>query len=218
MSILDTILAQIAPHSCKGCGLLGSVLCGDCATMVQTLPSRCYKCMKTTVNFKTCSSCKPRSGIQSIYAWGNYSDALKSVIHALKYERAYQAAHNLADSIPLPTIFLKNAAVVPVPTTPSRVRQRGYDQAVLLAKALGPRLQLPVVQLLHRTGSQHQVGATGTERRSQLSGVFKTSGSVPRNVILIDDVLTTGATLEEAARTLKKAGARHVQAIVIAQA
>ena len=129
-----------------------------------------------------------------------------------------QAAQDCITAIPLPLLFAEDTVLVPVPTTPGRVRQRGYDQAELLALELGKRTGLQVRQMLTRTTSVHQVGASGALRRKQLTGAFKANNSIKQKIILIDDVLTTGTTLEEAARTLKEAGCRSIDAIVIAQA
>jgi ComF family protein len=123
----------------------------------------------------------------------------------------------MAESVPYLT---EETIIVPVPTATLRVRLRGYDHAWLLAKNLGKYLDRPSQRLLSRYGHTRQVGAGRAKRQEQLSGAF-----YPRNpkaikgarVLLVDDILTTGATIEECARTLKKAGAKRVDAIVFAQ-
>jgi ComF family protein len=112
-----------------------------------------------------------------------------------------------------------DAVLVPVPTATSRVRARGYDQSKLLARAVARRQSLPVLNCLARHGQTHQVGATRQQRLSQLSTAFRVirpARLAGRHVILVDDVTTTGATLELAAQKLLAAGARRVDAVTFA--
>ena len=107
------------------------------------------------------------------------------------------------------------------PTATSRVRQRGYDQAKLLARALARQAGLPYLDCLARVGQTHQVGATREQRLRQLQAAFRVrrpNAVRSAYLLLVDDVSTTGATLELAATILKSAGARRVDAIVFAQA
>jgi ComF family protein len=111
--------------------------------------------------------------------------------------------------------------IVPAPTTSRRARQRGYDQAQLIAQSLAKQLDCPALPLLERQTQHHQVGQSGVQRRTQMKHAFRVTK--PRvvqktHILLIDDVLTTGATLEAAAAALCQAGAASVQAAVFAQA
>jgi ComF family protein len=111
--------------------------------------------------------------------------------------------------------------VVPVPTASSRRRQRGYDQAELIARQLAKLCGLRYTKLLRRRGNSRQVGSSRQLRRLQLADAFYlTHPSMVRgqSVLLIDDVLTTGATLEAAGQVVKQAGSKRVMAAVFAQA
>jgi ComF family protein len=111
--------------------------------------------------------------------------------------------------------------IVPVPTATSRVRLRGYDQAVLIAKALAQQTRHEYVPCLRRVGQQRQVGASRTQRLQQMEQSFlvgDTTAFRGRHVVLVDDVMTTGATLESAAAIVKAAGAKRVEAVVFARA
>jgi ComF family protein len=144
-------------------------------------------------------------------------------VRLLKYSGLRAAVSDMAGAIAERVAFPSSASVllVPVPTASSRVRQRGYDQAVLLAKALARQADFPYASLLLRSGQQRQVGASRRQREAQLASAFvvrrakKIEGA---RVILVDDVKTTGATLEAAALALKQAGAKSVEAAVFAQA
>lgn len=111
-----------------------------------------------------------------------------------------------------------NVVLVPVPTATGRVRQRGYDQALLLTKELSRHTGLPYRKLLTRRGQAHQVGADRTTRKQQLAGAYAAKSAKGLRVVLIDDVMTTGATLEAAASVLQKAGASQIDALTFAQA
>lgn len=115
----------------------------------------------------------------------------------------------------------KDVVVTHIPTAARRKRERGYDQAALLARTVAHELDLPHIPLLERIGNARQMGAASSARRTQLRGVFRPlKPYVIQNasILLVDDVLTTGSTLEAAARVLRTAGAASISAVVFAQA
>ncbi|HKR82318.1 MAG TPA: phosphoribosyltransferase family protein [Candidatus Saccharimonadales bacterium] len=114
-----------------------------------------------------------------------------------------------------------NTVLVFVPTATSRVRQRGYDQARLIARELGRLHRIPLLPALVRVGQRRQVGASGEQRRRQLQDAFRVVRKPTlkgKHVVLVDDVVTSGATLEAAARVLHQAGAQRIDAAVFARA
>jgi ComF family protein len=112
-------------------------------------------------------------------------------------------------------------AIVPVPLHRSRHRERGYNQAELLARELGKLISLPVEPaLLKARATRPQVGLTAEERATNVRGAFESPGDLPiagRRFVLVDDVLTTGATLSACAEALSAAGAHWVGAVTIAR-
>jgi ComF family protein len=150
-----------------------------------------------------------------------YAEAANDLVWKLKFAHARAAVRPMVALMSNRMVFDGSTVFVPVPTATSRVRQRGYDQAELLCRQLSAKVGVPYRFVLTRHGQSRQVGTGKTERVKHLSSAFKVRNPAivaGKHVVLIDDVLTTGATLEAAARVVKKAGAKHVDAMVFAQA
>jgi len=224
MNKLERFVAVIAPHHCLLCNAEGDVICAACRQEIVPTPERCYKCRKATQNSLTCPICRKTSMLRHVWAVTDYDGIAKDVIKLLKFDGVRAAAEDLAAMmarLPIEPNDVLAMYVVHIPTATSRKRQRGYDQAELLAKALAKRLGLPHRPMLARVGHSRQVGAKRADRLTQLQDAFRARyGALPQNahIILVDDVITTGATLEAAARVLKAAGARQVDAVVFAEA
>ena len=227
MSLLDALAGIIAPHDCLQCGLEGGLLCNICRMALQAIPERCYRCYKTTPTALTCTKCRKVSRMHRVHVATIYAGAAKELVWRLKFAGARAAVKPMAAHIKtIPSfkgslVFSAPVLVVPVPTATSRVRQRGYDQAKLLARELSQNKGLMYFDCLRRHGQSHQVGASRQLRLTQLRSAFRVRK--PRmvqgaHILLVDDVLTTGATLEAAASTLRAAGAGVVEAAVFAQA
>lgn len=221
MSILETLISSIAPHECFVCSQQGSPLCEICALeQLEPLPPRCFRCLKRTPDFRVCTNCRRLAPLKSVWPASEYSKAMSDLIRAYKFGRVRALARPLAvlldDSLPY---FNRPPTVVHVPTVPARVRARGYDQSLLLARQLAKIRGWQQIELLRRVGVQRQVGANRQTRLDQLSGAFRAIRPVyikGNHILLVDDVVTTGATLSAAAKTLKSAGAKSVSAVVLA--
>lgn len=222
MNIIESIISAIAPHQCIGCGVNGAVLCEACRlTSLSSPPSRCYRCHAITTQSGVCDKCKKSTSLQHVWVAADYQDIAKQLIYRLKFERASAAAgpisHVLSDILPnLPTDVL----VTHIPTASRRARVRGYDQSKLIAKELATQRGWQYQTLLLRRGQSRQVGAGRLERFSQLESAFlaiKSTKIKGAHILLIDDITTTGATLEAATKILKKAGAKTIDAAVFAQ-
>ncbi len=149
-----------------------------------------------------------------------YDAAAKELVYKLKFDRCRKAADDMA-ALLADCLEVRECTVIShIPTAPARVRQRGYDQAALIARALARRVGISYATLLVRTGEQRQVGQKRTQRQRQMRNAFRAIRPelLNQHVLLIDDVLTTGATCEAAAQALKSAGARRVSAAVFAAA
>jgi ComF family protein len=161
--------------------------------------------------------------IDGIRGVGYLRGPLKRAIYQFKYRQKRKLALPLADLMhhyllenPLPADL-----IVPVPLHMDRLRERGYNQAALLTWELSARSQLPGDEgsLVRVKETAPQVALKADERRKNVSGAFHVRGEEPKNrhVLLIDDVCTTGATLEACAEALREKGARSVWALVLAR-
>jgi ComF family protein len=150
-------------------------------------------------------------------AIGEYDGVLREIIHALKYDGRRSVAPGLSALMKRQGVRVLAGAdcVVPVPLHPARERERGFNQADDLARGLG----LPVARVLRRVKStMPQVDLSADARKTNVGDAFAAQArAVPRVVVLIDDVTTTGATLDACVRVLRAAGAREVRRLTAAR-
>ena len=220
--MLDSLISLLAPHNCVVCGSEGSLLCLWCRPdALEPVPERCYHCKVVTQDSAVCTKCRRLSPLRHVWVTTLYKDTAKELVRRLKFSRAKVAARLIAELLNDSVPYLPGYTVVTyVPTATSRVRQRGYDQARLIAREFASLRDLQCVPLLIRHGQARQVGSDRKHRINQAAGNYSVidSGRVQKKqILLIDDILTTGATVESAARVLKKAGAKTINAAIFAQ-
>jgi ComF family protein len=221
--MLEDLIALFAPHECIGCSAEGKVLCASCENLVSRDAERCYRCKALSVGGLTCQACYRKSRLYSLHAAADYQHLyVKELINRLKFGGARAAAKDAARIMAARGPALpRDAVITHLPTASGRRRQRGYDQAALIARELARLTGLPYRRCLVRLGQQRQVGASRQQRLSQLQGqitVVRPAAIAGQQVIIVDDVVTTGASLEAAAEALRANGARRVQALVFARA
>jgi ComF family protein len=220
-SLPEKIIAIIAPHHCILCSEEDNVLCEACRLTLPDNPyTTCITCGEPAGAMAVCIACQRNHGFAGGWASGEYKDVLAELIKQFKFDGVRAAARPLArllaQQLPaLPT----NTSIVPIPTASGRVRQRGYDHAMLLARELGTELGLPTHQLLARRTGLRQVGAKKAQRLAQAAQAFYApdpAACLGATILLVDDVATTGATLCAAAGCLRRAGAAVVFVAVVA--
>lgn len=234
------VLDLVYPALCPACGLvLGAgrrdPLCGACWTGIARIaPPCCVRCGLPLPTFGdaappavvgVCASCASEPpAFDYARAAAVYAGALRDALHAFKFERRRALAAPLADLIAEQWASALPAgaeALVPVPLSPARERERGFNQAALVAERLGAVLGLPVRPrwLRRARPTRPQSDLSAGERRVNVRDAFTAAPAVAgRHLIVVDDVLTTGATAAECARALKRAGAREVGVLAVARA
>lgn len=220
LTFLDKIIGFVAPHHCLACGKDGSPLCSNCSSLLPDAQPRCYRCHNAARGSMTCQKCVKHAHIREVIVVTEYTSFAEDLIHKLKFERTYEAAHVVASIMASLLDPQEDMLIVPVPTATSRVRRRGYDQSVAIARALAKQTKLPCSAILRRYGQARQTGSSRKQRLDQLKDAFavRTRKDITsRHIILVDDVMTTGATLESAAHALRKAGVTTISAITFAR-
>ena len=220
--MLDKAIGLLAPHVCLACGAEGSLLCTSCSyDALPPLPDRCYRCKSLTHDSAVCQKCRRQTVLRYVWPRADYEGTAKEIVYSLKFGRAKVAAHLMADLLDEALPSLPQRTVITyVPTATSRVRFRGYDQSLLIAKALAKKRGLRMETLLARVGQSRQVGSDRKHRLAQAERnyrVVKANKISRASVLVVDDILTTGATVEAAAKLLRSAGAKEVSATVFAQ-
>ncbi|MFH0770679.1 MAG: phosphoribosyltransferase family protein [Candidatus Peregrinibacteria bacterium] len=159
------------------------------------------------------------TSLDGVWAGSAYRDCpmLKKAIRTFKYGRVRLLSWELATVMLAAVPPLEGAVLCPVPLHWTRRLERGFNQSDLLASLLSQKLSVPKRTLLRRAhATGHQAWRKRGERLTALQDVFRVCGTSPKNVILVDDLATTGATLDACARALKEAGAERVYGWVIA--
>ncbi len=217
--MIDKLLSFVAPHHCCECGVAGDLLCDNCKyNIICEFQNVCLACGRPCGATGLCNTCR----VPYTRAWfvGERRDVLQRLVGLYKFERARSAYRTLGDlllqAIPeLPA----NAIIIPVPTAASHVRERGYDHTVLLARYVAKRRNLKCEQSLTRTTSTTQRHASAAERNQQAKAAFAVKGEIVKNTpyVLVDDVVTTGATIKYASQALLDAGVSQVWVAVVAR-
>lgn len=205
MEILHAVSAAVVPPLCAACGRS----CRPEAIV-------CTRCGRRLAAAEPLLGKGP-PGLDRAWSSAPHEGVARNLVAALKFRRLLPVADLMADRIQwLAPAHMLSGAIVPVPPAPSRLRRRGFDPAGELAAALAERLDSPLEPCLARRGGRRQVGRRRAERLGQPPQI-QARGPVPRSVVLIDDVLTTGSTLTSCAKALRSSGAARVVAVTFAR-
>lgn len=222
---LDRLWRVLFPSRCLGCGTRGEVLCTACRPTISYLPAAiCYRCALPTPTGNLCARCQRRpAALDSVRAACTFEGVVRKAIHMLKYRQGRYVVPFLGSLLEeaIGRRPLQVDVIVPVPLSRERLRERGYNQSQLLAGHLSRSMDIPMepdwIQRTRPTPPQTSLSAAS--RRANVRGAFQWRGpSVEgKRVLLVDDVMTTGATLEECGLVVRHAGARRVLAVVVAR-
>ena len=242
-TIKTFILDLIFPRYCLGCrkemaSKQSVLICDACfGKIILNSGVQCHICGLRNIK-GTCKRCRRKTPLKGLLAAGQYKNPiLKEMIRRFKYQSVQSLKKPLAELI---INYLKkenltdkfsarknNFILVPIPLTLRRKLVRGFNQSELLAKEIGNFLNCPVINLLKRkkfTSPQAEI-SDWQKRKENISGAFCLSPTYPQiyrfrkpiKVIIVDDVATSGATLEEAANVLKEAGIKEIYGLVVAK-
>jgi competence protein ComFC len=218
-------LDLLFPPACGGCGKTGSRWCGDCQKRVKILDGiLCEVCGLPQDKFGICGNClADRPRFRALRAWAVFDEPVQTALHKLKYRRDISLGEALASQM---AAFVKGLnwnidLVVPIPLGKQRIKERGYNQVAMIAKPLAMALEIQYApkELMRHKETRSQVGLSRVERRKNVRDAFQAGkGVVGKNVLVMDDVSTTGSTLSSSADALYSAGAGDVYALTVARA
>lgn len=230
------LVSLFYPSLCVVCSAdvdVGEYLCGDCTSKTPRIkPPFCEKCSEPFASAFTesfsCANCAHRTlHFDAAVAAYQSRGIVRKLVHEFKYARQLHLRHPVArwlsETLDDPRLRGRHFhVIVPVPLHPTRERERGFNQAQLLAELLSAKISVPLCRALERIRyTTTQTAFDRTARMQNLRNAFRLRKKMnvqDLRVLLIDDVLTTGSTLSECARVLKKAGAISVHAATAARA
>jgi len=214
------VLDLLLPQRCVVCARGGTQLCMRCrAGLPRIEPPLCERCgLPTAWPVRRCRECAgQRLAFASARSAVHYDDAVRSLVAAWKERElrrlAAAAVAVVLEVVPAPSVD----AVTFAPPDPDRGLKRGHHPPRELAKALARVWELPLIAPLRRRAAKRQRGLSRAERRRNVAGVFDAGTGVPRSLVLVDDVFTSGATANAAASALRAAGAKRVDIVTFAR-
>lgn len=221
---MNLILDLLFPKKCLGCQKLGSYFCQDCISTI--IPARpiCFYCQKWSLNGQTHPLCQRKYGIDGLWSLGIYQGILREAIKQFKYCQVKELAKSFIEIIgmeiiKLPVIKDQSWVIVPVPLHWWKDNNRGFNQTAVIGQLLSKKLGLGYCEALKRvrnTKPQTKFESQGRQQNIKNAFALTKRSTLNANILLIDDVWTTGSTLKECCLVLKKAGVKKVWALTLA--
>ncbi|KKQ42197.1 MAG: Phosphoribosyltransferase [Microgenomates group bacterium GW2011_GWC1_37_8] len=232
-----TLIDLLFPKECLGCKRPGSYICSSCINKLSSIKLLCPECQKPAVDGITHIRCKKKLGMDALVNLWPYQGVIRQAVIKLKYKFVGEVAEELSELACKRidsdlALFPKNATLIPVPLYWLRENFRGFNQSEKIGKILAKKMGWNFVPdlLVRRKLRQPQTQLTAEKRKENVKGVFSLNPNhqalQPKadrpldettNHILFDDVYTTGSTLKEATRVLKRNGAGQVWGLTIAK-
>lgn len=227
--LISKIINVLYPSECPSCGnetdnFRTAPFCSSCWSGIKKYTGPSCRICATPFNSEDaniCSECmKQPPYFSKAMSFGLYDGILESALHCFKFQRIKRLHRPLGDLL-LNVDFAGIEAVMPVPLTIKGLRERGFNQSLLLAKVVSYRRKTPLIMdgLIKKTETVPQIGLTRKERRLNLKNAFGTTRTFPgMKLLLVDDVMTTGSTVNECAKELLRAGADEITVLTLARA
>ncbi len=215
-------LLRVYPDECLVCHLEGQWLCRECLESLVPIKSpTCPFCNRLTATGATCKRCSPNYYLNGNLARWYYRDAVKSILRSYKYRAITAPTEELVKHLVTLVPLLPHTfdIITSVPSLPSKWRQRGFNQSELLAKEVARVTNALYKPLLTRQPANHaQVGLSRPERFANVANQFSCTSQLNKEkILIIDDVITTGATINACAKALKESGSGLVWSITLAK-
>ena len=218
----------LLPGACLVCGEAAGpadedpLVCGLCRSRWSRVPDPlCARCGQPASGIASCRICREwPDGFGPVRSAVWLNERARHAVHRLKYDGWWRITDSLARAMVSLAPLEPGSVLVPIPLSVTRERHRGYNQSAILAQSLARLVGLTVdaALLSRRRDTQTQTALTPEEREANLRGAFQAVQKVPRRVVLVDDVFTTGSTLVSAAGALRAAGVVEVAAVTFARA
>jgi len=222
--------AQQLSNNCSLCGLTTKLpgFCEPCLSSIQRRGDYCQQCgtplAKLHIN-AICGQCLQQPPLyHTLIAATHYKFPVNRAISEMKFEKQL---HHIRSFSNLLIEAVRNhyhnkelpQAIIPIPLHPNRLRERGYNQSQLIAKHLTRRLHIPLLDqaLLRIKDTPHQIGLKAAERRKNLKQAFMIYQELPKHIVLVDDVVTTGSTIQEASKQCLKHGVKQIDVWCLAK-
>ncbi len=224
------ILDLLFPKTCLGCGRSGSYICSECISKVRLAQPICPYCERASIDGLTHVRCQKKFGLNGLVSIWEYEGVIRKAILALKYKYATEITQLLKELIVEQfqnsnfKYQISNLGTLsPIPLHWHRQNVRGFNQSIEIGKSISEAMNwkfLPDL-LIKKQSTISQAELSGDDRRQNLRGVFALNPDskfqIPDSIIIFDDVFTTGSTLREAAKVLKRAGVQKVWGLTIAR-
>ena len=216
--MLKAIIDILFPKYCLMCGRLGSSICNYCSKkFIPSLPE-CYKCRRLSTNYITHSKCLDGYSLSSVFWAWQYNSLSSKFIKTFKYKGSFTMSEEIGDFLTkrvLETNFLdqfKDPLIIPIPLHGKREKERGFNQTLLIGEMISKKLNIPLESniLFRKLYNKAQATKDNSERRSLSKETFYFDWKYykeyyeRKELILLDDVMTTGTTLEIATRSIKE--------------
>jgi len=207
------------PPECLVCSKTGSLLCQKCQKDLKpTLPS-CYVCKKLSNNFATHPGCLKNSSLEKVVTFFKYNECSKRLIHNFKYKDRFKVADFLFSlfEYKLQSMDFKNSMLIPLPSHRSKMLERGFNPTEILCQLISRKTGILVNTklVIKKISNASQASLEYTKRRENVRDVFEVNSqellNIEKRIIIVDDIITTGSTLDEIARVIKEASKDNLQ-------
>lgn len=223
---MNIVLDLVFPKRCVGCRRVGPYICAECMEKIDFVEKPvCPVCQRQAIGGKTHPGCAGRYKLDGLIVACRYKGPIRTAIQKVKYKWIYDIEKVLVDLVAKQLWkfdFPQSAILVPVPLHAKRKRWRGFNQSEILAKTLAKKFKVKYGEFLERKiETKTQVGLSREDRKKNIRDAFALRQTPHqsvrgKNIILVDDVYTSGATMAECAKVLKKAGAKSVWGMAVA--